>query len=158
MVNAPYAWDLKCAWCEYAITVNPRGGRGRDQGAGFAAAATMQQLRTDAHHRGRSSSDASDVRSWSGGQERRRQRGMSRATNCPIPCDDDCEAECHLWHEPTWKRDPGHQHANGDPRIDAFVEGTRLYARTQMADWSRMPDDQVAAGLDFADRLLPSRA
>lgn len=26
-------------------------------------------------------------------------------TKCPTPCDDDCEAECHQWHVPRWKRD-----------------------------------------------------
>lgn len=49
MSDAPYHWDLKCAWCDYSLNVGPRGGRGRDQGAGFAAAAMMQQHTLEVH-------------------------------------------------------------------------------------------------------------
>ena len=39
MADAPSPpWKLACPWCEWAITVSARGGRGHDQGSGYAAA------------------------------------------------------------------------------------------------------------------------
>ena len=38
----PTSWDLHCAWCDWLIEVNPRGGRGADQGSGVEAAELMQ--------------------------------------------------------------------------------------------------------------------
>lgn len=39
----PSEWTLGCPWCDITIRVGPRGGRGRDQGAGVEAADIMER-------------------------------------------------------------------------------------------------------------------
>lgn len=48
-MSAPYSWDLKCEWCPFSIRVGPRGGRGRDRGAGVEAATRMEAHVVGAH-------------------------------------------------------------------------------------------------------------
>lgn len=42
MADAPHVWRLPCPWCPHNVIVNPRGGRGKDQGAGVEAADLMK--------------------------------------------------------------------------------------------------------------------
>lgn len=38
----PHHWRLHCAWCPITIHVGPRGGHGKNQGAGVEAATIME--------------------------------------------------------------------------------------------------------------------
>jgi hypothetical protein len=44
------------------------------------------------------------------------------ASECPTPCDDDCDAPCHEAHEVKWKRD--HEPEECPPAISVWYEMT----------------------------------
>lgn len=47
---------------------------------------------------------------------------------CPTPCDDDCEAECHEWHQPSYRR--AHQPENC-PRLAMTAADVQRQGDTQ---------------------------
>ncbi len=50
MADAPSPpWKLRCPWCEYALWVNARGGRGDDPGSGVQAASYMKAHANNVH-------------------------------------------------------------------------------------------------------------